>query len=106
MRKLLLGTCVVLAAFAVSGAACDPNTQKSPAEAALLGCQTVTAQLEILYPLRRDGKLPKWAVELIDKQRAISDPFCLGPAPDVNATVKDIAVDGVARSLTGLVAAF
>lgn len=103
MRKCLIFAGLLLGAIATSGmSSCQEKQQ--PARAALLGCESIQTSLDILYPLRKDGKLTTGQTTLIDRMRSVSDPYCLGPAPDVNSSVTDVAIDGAARTLGSLVA--
>lgn len=105
MRRLLLTFFALSTALMLSGYGCSNDKEsQAPAKAALLTCETVASTLDALYPFRRDGKLNMTTVDLIDKARGITDPFCLGPAPDVDSTVKDLAVDRGASILIGILA--
>lgn len=76
----------------------------SPAEATLLGCESYSAALGTLAALREADKLTDGTVEIVDHVRATLNPLCLGPAPDVDASVKDIAIDAGVRTLQGILA--
>lgn len=103
MRRTLFAAAVVLAAFAVSGSACNQGGI-TPAESELLGCDTYSGALTQLAALRAQGKLNEGTVEIVDHVRSTLNPICLGPAPDVNATVKDVVVDAGVRSLQSIIA--
>lgn len=98
MRKVLFGG-LLMAAVALGGASCDKLT---PAETALMGCETYTSALKQTLKPREQGKFNQSVLKIIDSARDMADPFCLGPAPDVNSDVKDIAVDAATRSLQGV----
>lgn len=103
-KKVLLGF-ALLAAFAVSGAACDKG-KISPAETALLGCDTYAAALNTVAALNEEGKLSAGTVKIVDQSRATVKPICEGGSPDVDATVKDVAVDAGAKTLLAIAAQF
>ena len=98
MKRLLLATVAVIG---LSGCASD---KISPAESVLLGCDAFASSLNILGPLRADGKLNDATVAVVERTRAGVDPICLGDAPDVDATVKDVAVDAGVKVLQAVIA--
>ena len=98
MKRLLF---VTVAVIGLSGCASD---KISPAEGELLGCEAYASTLNTLATLRADGKLSAGTIGVVDHVRETVNPLCLGPAPDVNASVKDIAVDAGVRTLTSIVA--
>lgn len=105
MRKAILVGFVVMAAFAVSGAACNEG-KITPAETVLLGCQSFTSALSVVTGLNNEGKLSDGTVKIVDNARDTVNPICLGEAPDVDASVKDIAVDAGTRTLLAIAAQF
>lgn len=98
-RYLIAG----LTAFVIAGCASDKIT---PAESILLSCDGFASALTVLTPLRADGKLSDGTVKLVDQTRAIVDPICTGDAPDVDATVKNLAVDNGVTILTAIAKQF
>lgn len=97
MKKTLIAATVLLSGFSVAGASCGDKI--TPAKAELQGCETYAAVLTSLIKPREDGKFNKDILNIIDTTRATLDPLCLGPAPDVNSTVKDVVVDAGVTSL-------
>lgn len=65
----------------------------SPAESELLGCEAYDSALATLTPMKAAGKLSDGTIAIVDHVRDTLNPICLGQAPDVDASVKDIAVD-------------
>lgn len=102
--KLLLG--VLAAGIVVAGCQAMRDDPQAPAKTALLTCESVNTQLAILLPMRENGVLPDTALTIIDHQIEITEPFCGGPAPDVNADYIAVTVDAAARSLGSIVATF
>lgn len=100
MKRLLLATVAVIG---LSGCASD---KISPAESVLLSCDAFAGVLNQLAPLRADGKLSDGTVKLVDQTRAAVDPICEGNAPDVDASVKNLAVANGVKLLTGIAAQF
>jgi hypothetical protein len=98
----------LLVAFVVGGAACESNTATqpaiTPAESILLTCESYTSALNTLAAAREQGQLTEDTITLVDRVRATVNPLCLGPAPDVDATVKDIAIDAGVRTLQSIIA--
>lgn len=100
---------VLVAVFGVGLAACPEKNQGptiTPAEATLLGCEAYAAALNTLASLVEAGKINAATREIVVHARATGDPLCLGPAPDVNATVRDIAIDGAVRTLDSIAQSF
>lgn len=104
MRKFLYPL-LITAAVLVGAAACD-NSKISPAESVLLGCESFSSALVVVTQLNTEGKLTESTVELVDHARATVNPLCLGQAPDVNSTVKQVAVDSGTRVLLSIAAQF
>ncbi len=96
MKRILL-----CGALVATLAACA-HDKISPAESILLSCDAFASGLTSLAPLRADGKLSDGTVRLVDQTRAVVDPICTGDAPDVDATVKNLAVDNGVRILTAI----
>lgn len=90
-----------IALVALTLAGCAPNGEKgiSPAESALATCQTYATTLSTLADFRAAGKLGDGAVKVVDQTIAYVGPYCKGQAPDVNASVKDVAIDAGVRVL-------
>ena len=106
MRRFLLAG-IVLAAFAVSGASCgNKDGSISPAETVLLGCDAFASALITVSGLNNEGKLSDGTVKIVDNARATVNPICEGQAPDVDSTVKDVAIDAGTRSLLAIAAQF
>lgn len=82
---IALAFCGLLAAGCVGG-------RVTPAETALTGCDAFASALTTLASLNAAGKLSESKVELVDKTKAYVDPFCLGEAPDVNASAIDLTI--------------
>lgn len=78
----------------------------SPAESVLLGCDAFASALNVLTPLRADGKMSAGTVKIVDTTKASVDPICLGNAPDVDADVKSVAVDSGVKVLTAVAAQY
>lgn len=97
--KLITG---LLLAAALGLAACAHNI--TPAEGELLGCDAFASALDVLTPLRAEGKLNDATVAVVDKAVAAVEPVCLGQAPDINATVKSTLVDSGAKVLQSVAA--
>ena len=76
----------------------------TPAETVLLGCSAYSTSLNQVAALREQGKLKDSHVKIVEGVRATLNPLCLGPAPDVEASVKDVAVDAGVRSLNSILA--
>lgn len=95
---------VLLLAFAIGGSACEQKSSITPAESVLLTCSAYTAALNTLASAREQGKLNADTVAIVDHVRETVNPLCLGPAPNVNATVKDVAVDAGVRTLQSIIA--
>lgn len=74
----------------------------SPAESELLGCEAYDSALATLTPLK--VKMSAGTVSIVDHVRETLNPLCLGPAPDVDATIKDIAVDAGVKTLQSIIA--
>lgn len=89
--------------LALAGCSSDKIT---PAESILLSCDAFASALTVLTPLRADGKLSDGTVKLVDQTRAVVDPICTGDAPDVDATVKNLAVDNGVTILTAIAKQF
>ena len=64
----------------------------TPAETALTGCDAFASALTVLATMNAQGKLSDSRVSLVGKTKAYVDPFCLGDAPDVNASAIDLTV--------------
>ena len=82
------------------------STKITPAESILLSCDAFASALTVLAPLLADGKLSVGTVELVEHTRGAVDPICTGDAPDVDASVKNLAVDNGVKVLTAIAAQF
>jgi hypothetical protein len=82
------------------------STKITPAESVLLSCDAFASALSVLAPMRAEGKLSDGTVKLVDQTRTAVDPICEGDAPDVDASVKSLAVDNGVKLLTGIAAQF
>lgn len=102
MKRYLI---VALVGFALAGASCDQG-KITPAETVLLGCGSFSSALVVVTQLNDEGKLNPQHVAIVDHARGGANPICLGQAPNVDASVKDIVVDGAARSLLSIAASF
>lgn len=98
MKRYLAIACAGLLLAACAG------SKITPAKSELLGCEAYTTALAQLAPLRADGKLNAATVDVVEHVRATLNPLCLGPAPDVNASVKDVTVDAGTRALNEILA--
>lgn len=87
MKKLLLPVVLLIGLGACQGG------KITPAETALTGCDTFASALVTLSALRAQGKLSDGKISLVDKTRAYVDPFCLGDAPDIDASAIDLTVN-------------
>jgi hypothetical protein len=92
---------ILAAALALS--ACQSG-RINPAETELLGCDAFTAALITLAGYNAEGKLTDGTVKIVDKTRAYVNPLCMGPAPDVNKTAVDTAIDAGVRVLRTIIA--
>lgn len=86
--------------------ACADNAEKgiSAAEGALYSCETFETAWSQLVPYRAQGKLSGSQVRLVDQAVAVVEPYCLGPAPDVNSNIKNVAVSAGVGMLQGVLA--
>jgi len=75
----------------------------TPAETALTGCENFQRSWSVLADLRAKGKLSGSQVKLVEDTVAVVEPFCLGPAPDVDAETKDVAVSAGLQMLQGII---
>lgn len=100
MKRLLLSTAFALALMGNVG--CANKSPQAPALTQLQTCKTYDKVLEALLPLREDGVLNASTLAVVDGTRDVVDPLCLGPVPDVNSTVKNLAIDGGVRALNGI----
>lgn len=64
----------------------------TPAETAVTACDTFASALVTLASLNSAGKLSDKQVALVDSTKEYVDPFCLGDAPDVDASAIDLTV--------------
>lgn len=87
--------------------ACSGNSEKglSAAEGALSTCQGYATALNTLASFREAGKLSKGQINIVDDAIDYVGPYCKGPAPDVDAKLKDVAVDAGVRVLQSVVLA-
>jgi hypothetical protein len=97
--------CLGVAAFVLLGgcALFGGDREITPAEGMLLGCQAYLASLKTVFEFEKAGLVNEDTSEIVDGVQETTDPLCLGPAPDVNAKVKDIAIDAGAKILEGVV---
>ena len=98
MKRILS---VVIVAVALTGCAGGKIT---PAETVLLGCNAYTSSLNQVATLREHGKLKDSHVAIVEGVRSTLNPLCLGQAPDVEASIKDVAVDAGVRSINAILA--
>lgn len=84
-------TLSAIALCAILTAGCQGG-KITPAETALTGCDAFASALTVLATMNAQGKLSDSKVALVDKTKAYVDPFCLGDAPDVNASAIDLTV--------------
>ena len=75
----------------------------SPAEAALSTCETYAATLSTLADFRAADKLSDGQVKIVDQTVAYVGPYCKGEAPDVDAKLKDVAIDAGVTVLQSVV---
>lgn len=94
MKKILAGLAL---AAAIAVAACSHTI--TPAEGTLYGCDAFASALDVLTPLRAEGKLNEATVKVVDSAIAAVTPVCDGPAPDIDSTVKSIVVDSGTKVL-------
>lgn len=90
---------IALGCLLVTGCAANGERGISPAEAALATCESYATTLNTLAGFREQDKLSKGMIEVVDQTIAYVGPYCKGQAPDVNASVKNIAVDAGVRVL-------
>ena len=97
-RYLLLAPilCLMLA-----GCPAGPIT---PAATALATCDQFAAALHVVSQPTVFAKLNATTINLVTTTRDGVQPFCTGPAPDVNATISSIAIDAGAKVLTAVAA--
>jgi len=93
MRKLLLAAACALVLTACQGG------KITPAEGALATCETYATTLSTLADFRAADKLSDAAVKVVDQTVAYVGPYCKGAAPDVDSSVKDVAIDAGVRVL-------
>lgn len=84
----------------VSGCSAD---KISPAEGALSTCETYAATLSTLADFRAADKLSDGQVKIVDHAISYVGPYCKGEAPDVDAKLKDVAIDAGVRVLQSVV---
>lgn len=96
---------ILMVGVAVGAASCGDN-KISPAETVLLGCDTFASTLSVVADLNTEGKLNANTVKIVDQTRNTVNPICEGRAPDVNSTVKDVAIDAGTRTLLSIAAQF
>jgi hypothetical protein len=92
---------IAVVGLALAGCAKD---KISPAESVLLGCSSYASALTTLAPLRAQGKLSDGTVKIVDQVVDSVGPICNGAAPDVNATVADVAVNSGVKVLQSVIA--
>ncbi len=95
----------IIAVIGLSLAGCAKD-KISPAESILLGCKAFGSTLASLAPLRADGTLNAQTIDVINRTKLSVDPICTGEAPDVDASVKSVAVDAGVKVLTAIAAQF
>ena len=100
MKRYLL---VTVLALSLTACASDKIT---PAESVLLGCDAFASALNVLAPLRADGKLCDGVVNIVNTTKAGVDPVCEGNAPDVGANIKSVTVDSGVKVLTAIAAQY
>lgn len=98
MKKILLGAVLVLL---IAGCQSSPV---SPAAVALASCDQFAAALHTVSQPDIFAKLNDSTVALVTETRDAVQPFCTGPAPDVNATVTSIAIDAGTKVLLAVAA--
>lgn len=91
-RTVLMGL-LGLAALLIAGCAQYGQKGVSPAEGVMFTCETYADTLTQLAGLNAAGKIKPSHQEIVEGVRETLNPICLGPAPDVDAKLKDIAVD-------------
>lgn len=64
----------------------------TPAEGALFTCETYGDTLHQLAQLNAAGKIKPGDQAVVDGVRETLNPICLGPAPDVSSSVKDVTI--------------
>lgn len=75
----------------------------SPAEGALATCDGYSIALNTLASLREQQKLSSGQIKIVDDARDYVGPYCTGPAPDVDAKLKDVAIDAGVRVLQSVI---
>jgi len=95
---------LIVLAFIVSAWGCSAD-KISPAEGALSTCQGYAVALNALAGFREAGKLSDGQINIVDDAIDYVGPYCKGPAPDVDAKLKDVAVDAGVRVLQSVVLA-
>lgn len=98
MKRIII-VAAFASAIALTGCAKD---KISAAEGTLLGCDAYASALDQLAGLREQGKIGGGTVQVVDHVRDTLNPLCLGPAPDVDASVKDVAIDAGVRTLQSI----
>lgn len=93
----------ILLAASLSLYACAGD-KAIPAKAELLTCESYASALASLAGFKDAGKLNAGTIAIVDHVRDTLNPICLGPTPDVDATVKDVAVDAGVQILNSILA--
>lgn len=95
---------VAVLGVALMGASCDQG-KITPAESVMLTCEQYPIVLTRLAEANAAGKINDSTEKIVDGAIDILDPICTGPAPNVDAKLKDVAVDAGMRSLNAVLAA-
>ena len=89
--------------FLILGLSACSADKISPAEGALSTCETYAATLSTLADFRAADKLSDGQVKIVDQTIAYVGPYCKGEAPDVDAKLKDVAIDAGVTVLQSVV---
>lgn len=95
---------LILAALLAVGLMGCQSGPVTPAQGALATCDQFAAALRDLSQPATFAKLSAGTTALVTKTRDAVQPFCTGPAPDVNGSVSSIAIDAGTKILNAVIA--
>ena|SRR5688572_24144706 len=76
----------------------------TPAHAVLYGCEGFATALDEINKPDNFRKLSDGTLAIVVRARDSVKPLCTGPAPDINSSVKDTAIDSGVRVLQAVLA--
>ena len=92
-RPSFLGLALVLSVLVLAACAKPGEKGVTPAEGLMFTCQTYGDTLLQVSELNAAGKVKKAHQDIVDGVVETLGPICTGPAPNVNAKLKDVTIN-------------